>query len=69
MSCLFAGFVYFLIQININPIGKIPPAYVIKGPVAIDIGVPGSDLEHCCFRRRTFVGTKLCSGHNLCHVC
>lgn len=35
-----AGFVYLLIQINVNPIGRIPPAYVIKGPIALDIGAP-----------------------------
>ena len=35
---LSLGFVYFLIQININPVGKLPAAYVVKGPIAIDIG-------------------------------
>eukprot|EP00667_Euglena_gracilis_P003064 EG_transcript_3070 len=45
---LAAWFVYFLIQININPIGRIPPAYVIKGPVALDIG--GSNAKIVYFR-------------------
>eukprot|EP00668_Euglena_longa_P005935 GGOE01007007.1.p1 GENE.GGOE01007007.1~~GGOE01007007.1.p1 ORF type:complete len:538 (-),score=148.14 GGOE01007007.1:1461-3074(-) len=45
---LAAWFVYFLIQININPIGRIPPAYVVKGPVALDIG--GSNAKIVYFR-------------------